>query len=289
MLAAYNYLYKYIVINSFMRNLLKEPLLHFVIIGALFFLVYNSINKNESENIITIDQYDVNQLIAKWELQWKVKPTEVQLDKLISRYVREEVYYREGMAMNLDHNDEIIRRRIAQKMEFLSSDIVKSIEPTNSELKNYFNENQEKYISAPKVSFKHIYFSNEKRRDAKGDAIKVLKNNFDVDNFQGDAFPYKYEYENLDRSQIIKTFGTAFTDTILIYDTLKWFGPVRSGYGYHLVYISTYEQGKDLDLSQVIDKVKVDYQYDLQVKMNESIYQVMLKKYKVINEWNEDN
>jgi parvulin-like peptidyl-prolyl isomerase len=272
-----------------MKFILREPLFHFLIIGVIFFAVYSFLNKGERDNVITIDQYDVNQLTAKWELQWKVKPTEDELDRLILRYIREEVYYREGMAMNLDHNDEIIRRRIAQKMEFLSSDIVKSIEPTQAELQNYFDENKEKYTSPPKLSFKHIYFSNEKRKDASGDAIEFLKTISQGDNLLGDAFPYQYQYENLDRSQIIKTFGTAFTDTILKFDALNWFGPVRSGYGYHLVYISAYEQGRVPNLSLVINKVKTDYQYDLQQKMNESVYQAMLKNYTVIKEWDEAN
>ncbi len=272
-----------------MKFILREPLFHFLIIGAIFFIVFSFLNKEERDNIITIDQYDVNQLIAKWELQWKVRPTEDELDRLISRYIREEVYYREGMGMNLDHNDEIIRRRIAQKMEFLSSDIVKSIEPTTDELQNYFNENQESYIPPPKLSFKHIYFSNEKRKNASSDAQLYLNANSIDTNKKGDPFPYHNEYENLDRSQIIKTFGTAFTDTILKLDTLKWFGPVRSGYGYHLVYISKYDKGRVPNLPQVIDKVKVDYQYDLQQKMNESVYQAMLKKYTVISKWHEDN
>jgi hypothetical protein len=100
-----------------MNKLVKEPLFQFLLIGLGFFILYGLVNKqNNREDTIVIDTYNVNNIIASWELQWKRLPTDEELKSLIQQDIKQEIFYREALKMNLDHNDEIIKRRLAQKM-----------------------------------------------------------------------------------------------------------------------------------------------------------------------------
>ena len=129
-----------------MKKILKEPFLHFIIIGAVIFVLYGLINKKtDSENTIVINDFDVSNLIASWEMQWKRLPTEQELQKLIKLNVKQEIFYQEALKMNLDHNDEIIKRRLAQKMQFLSNDIASMMNPSNEDLQEYLSQHIEKY------------------------------------------------------------------------------------------------------------------------------------------------
>ena len=116
-----------------MKNFLKEPLVHFLMIGVALFFLYSIVGTNEIDNKIIINQYDLNEIVAKWNLQWQRDPTPQELKGLLDNYIKEEIYYREALAMNLDHNDEIIRRRLAQKMKFLSQDLAESSDPTDND------------------------------------------------------------------------------------------------------------------------------------------------------------
>ena len=115
-------------------------------IGVALFFLYSIVGTNEIDNKIIINQYDLNEIVAKWNLQWQRDPTPQELKGLLDNYIKEEIYYREALAMNLDHNDEIIRRRLAQKMKFLSQDLAESSDPTNDLLQTFLDQNQEKYV-----------------------------------------------------------------------------------------------------------------------------------------------
>ncbi len=120
-----------IQLNPFMRKILKEPLFHFLLLGALIFALYGIVNrKTDDEGTIIIDDFDINNIIASWEMQWKRLPTDEELKNLIQQNIKQEIFYQEALKMNLDHNDEIIKRRLSQKMQFLSNDLASMNEPS---------------------------------------------------------------------------------------------------------------------------------------------------------------
>jgi len=125
-----------------MKKLLIEPLFHFLLLGLGLFLIYGLVSKNQdNEETIIINDYDINNIIASWEMQWKRLPTDEELKSLIQQNIKQEIFYQEALKMNLDHNDEIIKRRLSQKMQFLASDIASLNEPNDEELMAFYKEN----------------------------------------------------------------------------------------------------------------------------------------------------
>ena len=146
-----------------MKKLFREPLLHFILIGGLLFIVFNIVNKSDADSKeIIIDQSDLERMVNTWELQWKRKPTAKELTNLLKTDVKQEVLYLEALEMNLDHNDEIIKRRLSQKMEFLSKDLASITEPTDKDLIDYFEANSEKYLTHYIYSFYQVLFTQDK-------------------------------------------------------------------------------------------------------------------------------
>ena len=142
-----------------MKKVLKEPLFHFLLMGIALFLIYGLVsNELDDEDTIVIDNFDLDNIIASWEMQWKRLPTDEELKSLIQQNIKQEIFYQEAIKMNLDHNDEIIKRRLSQKMQFLSSDIADMNEPNDKELKDLIKKNE-----SLKIGMKKIFKEIEKR------------------------------------------------------------------------------------------------------------------------------
>ena len=130
-----------------MKKILREPFVHFIVIGIALFFLYGLVNKNtDSKNTIIINDFDLENIISSFEMQWKRDPTEQELQNIINQNIKQEVFYQEALKMNLDHNDEIIKRRLSQKMQFLSNDIAALSEPTDEVLKRYYKKKSKKYL-----------------------------------------------------------------------------------------------------------------------------------------------
>ena len=149
----------------FLKKLLHEPLLHFLVIGALLFVFYGL--KNEGFNVddkqIIISQDDITYLSKQWQRKWQRPPSNIELQSLIEHQIREEVMYREALVLGFEHNDPVIRRRLAQKMSFIADDLAEQIAPSDAELISYLHDNTAKFELPARLSFVHIYFSIDKR------------------------------------------------------------------------------------------------------------------------------
>lgn len=267
-----------------MKKFLKEPFVHFIIIGAALFLVYGLVNdKTNSKNTIIINDFDVSSIISKWEMQWKRAPTEKELQSLINQNVKQEIFYQEALKMNLDHNDEIIKRRLAQKMQFLSNDIAAMIEPTQEDLIEYYAVHADKYLEPTTYTLYQITFSPDKRNDNFKDAQETLKGNskasFDEMRDKGDILPFNYHFDHVNANEIGLQLGSKFSEALDKQEINKWVGPVPSGFGYHLVYITEKETPKLPPFESIKKAVVHDYEYDNQKEINESIYLEFKKKY----------
>ena len=165
-------------------KLFKEPLLHFLLIGAALFLVYGWRSNSASvpggqagtptaQIVVTRDALDqMNSLFAK---TWQRQPTEEEQKRLIEDFVRNEIYYREAIAIGLDRDDEVLKRRLRQKMEFIYEDITSWAEPTDEDLKAFMKKHPEKYLTDPQIAFRQVYISAYKRgTSAESDARQVL-------------------------------------------------------------------------------------------------------------------
>jgi hypothetical protein len=272
-----------------MKKWHKEPLLHFLIIGALIFVLFSIVNKEEdivSGNKIIVSTAEIERLSNIWSKKWNRPPTETELKGLVDSYIKEEVYYREALALGLDQNDTILRRRLMQKMEFLSNDLAELNQPDEDALNKYFLENQEKYELPARVSFTHIYFSLDKRgAKVVEDAKSVLSglNTLRAPEL-GDSFMMQYDFVQETPFEVERLFGKDFAEQLFRSDINSWQGPIRSGYGLHLVRISEKIDSRMPELASVIDNVRTDLMFEQKKMMNEEIYKKFKERYEIVVE-----
>jgi hypothetical protein len=272
-----------------MKKWLKEPLLHFLIIGAMIFTLFSIVNKEESTvsgNKIVVSTADVERLSANWSKRWNRLPTETELQGLVESYIREEVYYREALALGLDQDDTILRRRLMQKMEFLTNDLAELNQPDEAALNKYFLDNQEKYELPARVSFTHIYFSLDKRgAKVVEDAKNVLSglNALRAPEL-GDSFMMQHDFVQETSFEVERLFGRGFAKELFTLGKNTWQGPIESGYGLHLVRISEKIDARMPELASVIDKVRTDLMFEQRQKMNKEIYERFKDRYEIVVE-----
>ncbi len=270
----------------------REPLVHFLGIGALLFGVFALVNDEAGSvaaNRIEITAADVNRLTERWTKQWNRPPTETELKGLIKSHIREEVLYREGLALGLDQNDTIIRRRLAQKMEFLFEDLALQSEPTEEELKAYFDRNKDKYLLPARVSFSHIYFNVDRHGEAAFGNAKQLLKKFQSHkpsllraSDQGDRFMLEYDYAQKTQQEVGNVFGRQFAEKLFKTQKGIWQGPIESGYGIHLVRIHDRIESRLTEMEEVQDKVRLDFLHERRRKANKKIYEQLKARYDIV-------
>jgi hypothetical protein len=277
-----------------LKRILHEPLLHFLFIGTLLFVVFAVFNKQEiavDSKKIVVSAGDIERLAANWSKKWNRQPTEAELKGLIDSYVREEVYYREALALGLDQDDTVLRRRLMQKMEFLSNDLADLNNPDETALNEYFLANSDKYELPARISFTHVYFSRDKHGNEIFDtAGKVLADIRVSDTHtsrapeRGDPFMLQYDFTLETPFEISRLFGQQFTEELFQTATESWQGPIASGYGLHLVRISEKIDARMPELAAVIDKVRTDYMFEQRQKTNKAIYERFKERYEIVIE-----
>lgn len=283
-----------LVKNNWYRTVLKEPFFHFVVLGILVFFIGGYFKKHHfSEQYeIRLTNKDVYRLASLWEKQYGSVPNREQIQSLLDNYIREEVLYREGVEAGLSDDDEVIRRRIAQKQEFLFQDMAVIEEPKEDDLKKYYESHKDRYQMPAKLSFSHIYFSPDIAGEdaAVKRATQVLKLITSKGSTRGpelgDRFAYLYDYANQSKDDIFHLFGgSAFTDSIFHFPAGKWHGPLRSGYGWHLVYVTGLSPLSYQSFGEVKDKVRIDYLQKERDEKNAASYKKLEGKYRIIQEY----
>ncbi len=270
----------------------KEPLIHFLGIGALLFGVFALVNDEASSvppNRIEITAADVDRLQERWTKQWNRPPTETELKGMIEAHLREEVLYREALALGLDKNDTIIRRRLAQKMEFLAEDLANQVPPTDEELQEYLDQNPDRYRSPARFSFTQVYFSIDQRgAEAYKDAERLLaklQNNTATPirvADRGDRLMLDQDYVQSTELEVAKLFGQHFSEQLLEIQEGSWQGPIESGYGIHLVRIHDKVEPRLPELAEVLKRVQVDLESERRREMNKEIFEKLKARYEIV-------
>jgi len=280
--------------KSWFSLLIREPFAHFLVLGVVIFFIGEYFKKHHfnEQYEIRITNKDVYRMASLWEKQYGSIPAPIQLQSLIDNYIHEEVLYREGMEAGLIKDDEVVRRRIAQKEEFLFQDLAVIDDPTEDQLKEYYEKNKSKYTVPEKLSFSHIYFSPDVagEDDAFKRATGVLKElqgkNLNRAPELGDRFAYLYDYANQSKEDIYHLFGgSVFTDSIFYFPVKKWHGPVHSGYGWHLVYVNGLSAVAYQPLNEIKEKVKADYLQDTRDRKNAEVYKKLEDKYIIVKDY----
>jgi len=230
---------------------LREPLVQFLLIGAVIYAAYawfGTPDDEEAQRTVYISEAQISNLAAMWEKRWNRPPTDTELVGLVRAWLREDILYREALAMGLDRDDHIIRRRLAQKLEFLTNDIVEMQEPMDAELEAYFTQNIERFAAPDRVTFTHVFFNPDARGDATLDeaaaALRRLQaagepNGEIVD--EGDRFMLQNSFSGASELDVRRAMGSGFAESVMQLEPGRWHGPVLSGFGTHLVYVREIE------------------------------------------------
>lgn len=272
-----------------LRRWLREPLLHFLILGGLLFLLFHFVKGGSGikQNEIVVTSGTVQTLSEGFQRVWKRVPTQKELDTLIQDYIKEEIYYREAMAMGLDRDDTIIRRRLRQKMEFLADGMGYIKEPTDKDLESYLQKHPEKFRVESRYTFSQVYLNPEKHQNSiEQDAAQLLTNLNKAGNSvdpgkYGDQFMLGYYFSNQSESNIARTFGDPFAKQLSQLETGKWVGPIESGYGQHLVLINNRSEGRIPPISEVRKQVQSEWMTDEAKQTSEKFYEGLRSRYTV--------
>ena len=272
-----------------MKRLLREPLIHFLILGALIFVVFKFTSRDETSEpgMIVVTQGQIESLVTGFTRTWQRAPTQAELDGLINEFVREEVCAREAVALGLDQDDTIIRRRLRQKLEFISDDAVAQAVPTEEQLREYFEKNADKFRGEHQFTFTQVHLDPQLHgANLSGEATQMLAqlqqagSKADVSSL-GDSRLLDQRFEALPTSEISKQFGEKFAAKLGELSVGQWQGPIESGYGVHLVLISSRVDGRLPALAEVRDVVQSEWSNSLRLETNEKLYQALLKRYRV--------
>jgi hypothetical protein len=272
-----------------MKKLLKDPLLHFLLIGAALFLAFGLIKSPAGieENRIIITSGDIEALQANFARTWQRPPTESEVSGLIEDRVRDEIAYREAVAMGLDQGDSVIRRRLRMKMELIIEDVAGFSPPTDEDLETYLAEYRESFRQQPQVSFIHVYLNGDKRgARVEDDAREILTKlsaagiNAEPESY-GDPSMLPKELPLYYIKDIGRLFGVDFSRQILEVKPGAWTGPVWSSYGLHLVYVRERIKGRDPKLDEVRKEVEREWSALRRKEFKQATYKKLRERYTV--------
>lgn len=277
-----------------LRKLIREPILHFMVLGALVFAAYGALKSpsSGSQDVIAIPRVKVEQLAAQFTLAWKRPPSPEQLKAMIDESVKEEVLVRQAIRLGLDKDDPVIRRRLRMKLEFLQNAEIDVLVPDDAELERFLKANVEKFTVEPQVSFQQIYFNPARRGGTiDGDmisALKVLRHDAAADPDQfGDPTMLPYQPQETGRDSIGRIFGDSFFDALAPLAPNTWSDPIRSDVGMHLVRVLDRTAGRVPDVSEVRDLLIREWLTERRKPLEESRYADMLGRHRVTIEWPE--
>jgi len=278
-------------LKSQFSRVAREPLVHFLALGALLFVLFHwrgGGGPGSDRIVITPGQIDA--MVASFARTWQRPPTEQELKGLLDDYVREEMATREAVAIGLDRDDTIIRRRLRQKLEFMAADSVDATPPTDAELQAWLTAHHDVFRTEAEVAFRQVYLNPERRgASLEADAGRLLARlsaaGPDVDVAAlGDSLMLPRDVARSPRSDVVRQFGDEFADAIMNVTPGRWEGPLTSGYGLHLVLVRERTEGHMPTLAEVRPLVEREFLSARRTRELAAMYERMLERYRVTME-----
>jgi peptidyl-prolyl cis-trans isomerase C len=263
------------------RQVLAEPLTHFLIIGALL-VIGAGVVKASQRPVLRIDSAELSQLAAYWELQMQRPPNRAELQAIVRERVDEEVLAREAIRLGLDHDDLIIRRRLAQKMAFANEDIGTEAEPDEAALKAFYEKNRAAYVSAPRLALRHLYFSEDRPGAAPEAAAKAaLAALNDGRPSTGDPSVLPTSYTDVSTDELAQAYGPEFAQAVASTKPGNWDGPFKSAYGWHVVRVEARRPGAAAPFASVRDEVREAYLAERRSRSNAEAMERLRRRYRI--------
>jgi PPIC-type PPIASE domain len=274
-----------------MKRMMHEPLLHFLLLGAALFVAFGFLRDDgvPHQKQIVVSAGKIEHLAALFARTWQRPATREELEGLINDFIREEAAYREGLALGLDRDDTIIRRRLRQKLDFIAEDLASQVEPTEADLTAYLVAHPEDFRTAPRLSFRQVYVNPEQRRHGLDSDVRALVMALNSDPSAdagglGDRLQLEHGYANISTRDIARLFGAPFAEAIVALPPGTWQGPILSGYGVHLVIVDERHDGRLPERDAVRDAVRREWENARRQERMEQFYRHLLEKYTIIVE-----
>jgi len=271
-----------------MRKLLREPLVHFLILGSVLFLVFDLTSETDQpgERRIVVTPEQVEQLSGQFSRTWLRDPTPEELDGLIEGYVRSEIYYREALAMGLGQDDPYVRNRLVLKLEVLLDDLSAEAAPADAELARFLEEHAERFAEPARLSFRQVYLNPAQHADPAGEAQRLLELLRDGagPGGLGDVSMLIPGLDAASPDEIARQFGEDFAAALLAFEPGGWAGPVRSPFGIHLVRVSKHQPGHQPTLAAIRDTVLAEWRDQRRREAREQAYQRLRERYDIVME-----
>jgi peptidyl-prolyl cis-trans isomerase C len=272
-------------------GLIREPLLHFVVIGVALFALHRYVETRFSADTIVISQERIRAIADNYRLQYGVLPSSAQRNALVDRFIDEEVMYREALRLGLDANDEIVRRRLVQKYEFLEQDLTVPAEPKDSELINYYQAHLQQYEIPEKATFTHVYFSTDRLGETGARAAtEKLASRLNLRRItraadEGDRFPGPSDFAAVSGTEIERVFGQeGLTQAVFNVEPNRWSSPLRSGFGWHSVYVSARQPGRQATFEEARESVRRDFIEEERNRRNAQTLATLRRQFNIVRE-----
>jgi parvulin-like peptidyl-prolyl isomerase len=261
-------------------RILKEPLVHFLFIGASLFFIYAQVNDtvSQSDNKVYISKNQLNKIYSKWVDKTGKAPNKLEKKRLLDEYIEQEVLFKEAMAKGLDKNDHVIRKHLAKKMKFVFDDNTVLQKPTNEELKNLYKKEISLFQSTQNISFNQIVFSKD-TKNIEEEAKKLLKRLKSSKSSKVSTIGKKVD---LNKISVEKIFSKKFSNTIFNLELNRWQGPFKTKYGLHLVNIHSIIKTKAPSFEDMKNELEIKYTKQQLTQANKVFYKNLYKKYEII-------
>lgn len=273
-------------------KLIREPFIHFLLLGSCLYAAATLHARMTTPHRIVVSDAITSRITERYKQQFGALPSPERLAYLIDKYVQDEALYRRGVEMGLGNDDEIVRRRIIQKMEFIGEGDSDPGEPTEQQLRAYFQAHGARYRVPGRISFNHIYFSadrdSEKVAHSRAIAMLGRLNASPVLSpvtSSGDAFPDRLNFALADQAEITRTFGQGgFVQALFSSPVGRWSGPIRSNYGWHIVWVQALEAPHAADFATVAEDVRTDWRKERETVLKQEMLNRIVGQYEVIRE-----
>jgi hypothetical protein len=267
-------------------RILREPLLHFLLIGLALFLYYGHFAPGSGdERRIVVSQAQVDELSRRFQATWNRPPAGQELSGIVDNYISDEVLYREGKSLGLDRDDPVIKRRVRQKLEVMAEEAGERSTPTDADLTAYLQAHADKFVRPAIVSFEQLYFDPSKTgAEARINAAKaaLTAGRAVAELGEPTMLPRTVDREDID--MVSRDFGADFVTALATLPLGQWAGPVRSGYGVHLVRVSARTPSQPPSLDAVRQEVQREWEYERRQRAFEANYEKLRASYDVVIE-----